>query len=77
VADDPLGFSVLSDSSDCVEDRSVTASKAPISSHLPRLLRLKGRSIYTLQGKEAAELGSKLHDARFRLLPPSVGSLQS
>jgi hypothetical protein len=53
------------DSSDTVEDHEPTDSNVPLSSHLSQLLDLGGRSIYSLQGREAAEAGSKLHSVSF------------
>jgi hypothetical protein len=51
--------------------RGATKSQAhEYSSHLSQLLNLKGHSIDSLRGREAEELGGKLHSVRSYILAP-------
>jgi hypothetical protein len=54
--------------SDAVDDYRDVDTRSPLSPHLSQLLNLGGRSVYSLQGGEAAEAGTKLHSVRFWLI---------
>jgi hypothetical protein len=48
-----------------MDDYGDVDANSPLSPHLSQLLNLGGRSVYSLQGREAAETGSKLHSVSF------------
>jgi len=54
-----------SDSSGTVEDVGDMNSNTPTSSHISQLLNIEQHLICSLQGREAAETGSKLHSVRY------------
>jgi hypothetical protein len=48
-----------------MDDYEDVDANSPLSPHLSQLLNLGERSVYSLQGCEAAETGSKLHSVSF------------